>query len=416
MRVLVADKFEKSGLDGLAAAGCEVLYEPEAADQALADAIARLRPEILVVRSTKVTAPMLDAGPLALVVRAGAGVNTIDVDAASARGIYVANCPGKNAVAVAELAVGLLVALDRRIPDAVADLRAGRWNKKLYGKADGLYGRRLGVLGLGSIGCETIRRASAFGMPIVAWSRRFDGLDRALSAAEARELGLDDVHARAPVALAPSPAEVARRCDALSVHLALGRETRGIVGDEVLAALRDGAIFVNTARAELVDAEALARHAKERGLRLGLDVFADEPAAATGEFRDPIVQLPNVYGTHHVGASTEQAQEAIAAETVRIVASFAASGRVPSCVNLAKRSAATHRLLVRHRDVPGVLAHVFDRLRAAGINVQETENVLFSGGKAAVARIHLDAEPSASTLAEIASGHPEILEARLTEI
>ena len=110
---------------------------------------------------------MMDAGPLALIVRAGAGYNTIDVKAASARGIYVSNCPGRNAVAVAELAFGLMLALDRRIPDNVADLRAGRWNKKEYSKATGLKGRTLGLLGFGSIGQEVARRAQAFGMHLV---------------------------------------------------------------------------------------------------------------------------------------------------------------------------------------------------------------------------------------------------------
>src|SRR5512147_2734168 len=177
MRVLVADKFEQSGLAGLAASGCEVVYEPELKEQSLVEALDRLRPEILVVRGTKVTAAMLAHPSLALVVRAGAGVNTIDVAAASAHGIHVANCPGKNAVAVAELTMGLLLAIDRRIPDNVADLRAGRWNKQEYSRADGLFGRTLGVLGLGAIACEVIRRAHAFGLAIVAWSRRFDGQD-----------------------------------------------------------------------------------------------------------------------------------------------------------------------------------------------------------------------------------------------
>src|SRR5918999_2839883 len=125
MKVLVADKFETSGLDGLAAAGCSVAYAPELNDASLTAAIASSGADVLVVRGTKVTADMLDAGRLSLIVRAGAGYNTIDVTAASARGIYVSNCPGRNAVAVAELTLGLILSLDRRIPDNVADLRAG---------------------------------------------------------------------------------------------------------------------------------------------------------------------------------------------------------------------------------------------------------------------------------------------------
>ena len=416
MRVLVADKFEKSGLEGLAAAGCTVVHEPDLSDRTLVESIARHRPAVLVGRGPKVSEEMLDAGPLALVVRAGAGVNTIDVAAAAARGILVANCPGKNAIAVAELTLGLLLALDRRIPDAVADLRAGTWNKKEYSKSAGLHGRTLGILGLGAIGCEVARRAHGFGMRIVAWSRRFQGESRWLTPTDARELGLETVHQQAPIRLAPSPAEVAGACDALTLHLALGDETRGIVGAAVLDRLRPGAYFLNLARAELVDADALARAVREKRLRVGLDVYAEEPAGGNGDFSDPIVQLPQVYGTHHVGASTEQAQEAIAAETVRIVRAFVETGRAPNCVNLARRSPATHRLIVRHRDRPGVLAHVFDGLRRAGINVQETENVVFDGGQAALARIHLSRAPGEDVLALLREGNPDILDLRLSTI
>jgi len=416
VKTLVADKFEAIGIEGLRAAGCEVVHEPALDGDTLVAALAEHRPEVLVVRSTKVTEAMLDAAPLGLVVRAGAGVNTIDVAAASARGIHVANCPGQNSVAVAELTLGLLLALDRRIPDAVADLRAGTWNKAAYSKARGLAGRTLGVLGLGSIGCEVIRRAHAFGLEIVAWSRRFDGADRPLSRDEARALGLEAEHQRTPIRLAPSPAELAARVDALSVHLALTPETRGLVDASVLGRLRHGAFVLNTSRGEVVDGEALEAAAREKGLGLGLDVFAREPSGGTGAFEDPIVRLPHVYGTHHVGASTGQAQEAIAAETVRIVREFVDRGRVPNCVNYADRSPATHRLVVRHRNRPGVLAHVFDRLRAVGINVQETENVVFAGAKAALARIHLDGEPTEATLDAIRGGHPDIFELRLTTI
>ena len=137
MKVLVADPFEASGLDGLRAAGCEVVHDAGLKDEALVAALAETGADVLIVRSTKVTAEMLDAGALGLIVRAGAGYNTIDVAAASARGIYVSNCPGKNAVAVAELTMGLILALDRRIPDNVIELRAGRWNKKEYASGPG---------------------------------------------------------------------------------------------------------------------------------------------------------------------------------------------------------------------------------------------------------------------------------------
>src|SRR5437879_4612963 len=165
MKILIADKFEQSGLDALQACGCVVIYNPGLQDDALVAAIAGHQPDALVVRSTKVTEAMLDAGRLSLVVRAGAGYNTIDVRAASARGIYVSNCPGKNSIAVAELAFGLMLSLDRRIHDNVGDLRHGRWNKKEYSKARGIFGRTLGLIGVGRIGQERISRAKAFGMP-----------------------------------------------------------------------------------------------------------------------------------------------------------------------------------------------------------------------------------------------------------
>src|SRR6266852_2421114 len=247
MKVLIADTFEQSGIDGLKAAGCDVVYRPDLEDDALTQALRDTAADVLVVRSTAVNAAMLESGGLSLVVRAGAGYNTIDVATASARGIYVSNCPGKNAVAVAELAFALLLALDRRVPDNVADLRAGTWNKKEYSKARGLFGRTLGLLGYGNIGQEMAKRAHAFGMPIVVWSRRF---------ASGKASVADEP---IPMTLAASPSDVAERSDVLSVHLALTADTKGLVGAAVLDRLKPGSIFVNTARAEVVDQAALEK-------------------------------------------------------------------------------------------------------------------------------------------------------------
>src|SRR6266446_8120021 len=203
MLVLIADKFEQSGRDGLQAIGCEISFQPDLKDDALVEAIGTAKPDVLVVRGTKVTDAMLAAGPLKLIVRAGAGYNTIDVAAASRRGIYVSNCPGKNSIAVAELAFALILALDRRIPDAVVALRAGQWNKKEFSQARGLFGRKLGLVGLGSIAQEMIPRARAFGMPVVAWSR-------SLTSEKASALGVE--YKESPVAVAGSS-------DIVSVHL-----------------------------------------------------------------------------------------------------------------------------------------------------------------------------------------------------
>lgn len=406
MKILIADKFEQSGIDGLKALGCEVIYQPDVKGDTLVEAIATSAARVLVVRSTEVNAAMLDAGGLSLIVRAGAGVNTIDVAGASARGIYVSNCPGKNAVAVAELTMALLLAIDRRVPDNVAALRAGTWNKKEFSKAQGLYGRTLGLLGFGSIGQEVARRARAFGMPVLVWSRRF------ASDAQARA----DAQERFDVEVVESPETLVSRADVVSVHLALSKDTRGFVGAKLIGRLRPGAIFLNTARGEVVDYEALRAAVEQKGVRVGLDVFANEPAAATADFLDAIVALPGVYGTHHIGASTDQAQEAIAGEAVRIVRSFIETGRVPNVVNLARKTPATHMLVVRHRDRPGVLAHVFERLRDANLNVQETENIIFEGAEAAVARINLDGEPSASLMEAVRSGSAYVLDLQLVKL
>jgi D-3-phosphoglycerate dehydrogenase len=416
MKILIADKFEQSGIEGLKAAGCEVVSDPDLQDDRLRDAVAATGADVLVVRGTKVTSAMLDAGRLSLIVRAGAGYNTIDVAAASKRGIYVSNCPGKNAIAVAELAFALMLALDRRVPDNVVELRAGKWNKKEYSKAQGLFGKTLGLLGVGNIGQEVIRRAAGFGLDVVIWSRRFAGQRRALTDHEARELGVETALRQVAIAIEPTPADVAARADILSLHLALGPETRGLVNADVLAKLKPGAILINTARGEVMDEAAVAVAVRERGLRVGLDVFAQEPAGATGAFVNELASLPGVYGTHHIGASTEQAQEAIAAETVRIIRTFKETGRVPNVVNLAKRTPATHMLVVRHRDRPGVLAHVFDHLRGANLNVQETENIVFDGAEAAVARINLDGEPSSGVCARIKSGNDNVLDLQVVSL
>jgi D-3-phosphoglycerate dehydrogenase len=343
---------------------------------------------------------MLDAGPVKLVVRAGAGYNTIDVATASKRGIYVSNCPGKNSIAVAELAFALILAVDRRVADNVIALRRGEWNKKEFSKARGLFGRTLGLIGLGKIGQEMIPRAHAFGMPVVAWSR-------SLTAERAAQLGVE---------LKASPREVATDSDIVSVHVALTPETKNFLSTDFFNAMREGAYLINTARGDVVDQPALVAAMKNRGIRVGTDVYAAEPTSATGEIHDEIVKEEGLYGTHHIGASTDQAQEAIAAETVRIVKEFKETGKVPNVVNLARQTPATHRLVVRHRDRPGVLAGVLDAIKAEQINVQEMENIVFEGAAAAVARINLDNAPTKESLSKLQASNADIIELDLLEL
>jgi D-3-phosphoglycerate dehydrogenase len=401
MKVLIADKFEKVGIDGLKELGCSIVSQPDLTAEALPGAVREVDPHILIVRGTRVTAETLNAGTaLTLVIRAGAGIDTIDVAAASSRGIFVSNCPGKNSIAVAELVLALVLACDRRIADQVADLRQGKWNKAEYSKARGLYGRTLGIVGLGQIGREVAVRARAFGMRVLAWSRT-------LTHEEADRLG---------IAYAHSPLEVARLSDIVTINVAANADTKHLVNAEFLAAMRPGAYLINTSRGSVVDEAALAQAIADKKLRVGLDVFQNEPAGGKGEFQSAIIQVPGVYGTHHVGASTDQAQVAIAHEAIRIVQAFQATGEVPNVVNRLARSSASHVLIIRHRNRPGVLAHVFGVLAGAKINVEEVENIIYHGAQATLARIHLDGAPGNGALEKIKTGNADIISVELSEI
>ena len=386
MRLLVVDPFPASALEELRALGLEVEHRTGLDEAALAAAVREVG--ILVVRSTAVSAKVIGAAArLNLIVRAGAGVNTIDVGAASARAIYVANCPGKNATAVAELTMGLILALDRRIPDATFALRAGKWKKNEFSKAAGLRGRSIGIAGLGSIGREVLERAHAFGMVAHGWSR-------SLTPAKADELG---------VAFASSLEQLASRVDVLTLHLPLGSATKKIVGRDVLQAMKDGATLVNTSRAEVVDEEALREAIVEKKLRVGVDVLEGEPSSGEAEFRSPLVALPGVVATPHIGASTDQAQTAIASETVRIVRTFVAEGTAPNVVNISATSPARAQLVVRHLDRVGVLANVLAIIKRHQINVKEVSNAIFEGAPAACAKMRLADRPSDACLAEISA-------------
>ncbi len=398
MKILIADKFPDPAIERLKQLGFEVSYNADLKGDSLAEEVKKTGAEALVVRSTKVTEGTLEGSRLSLVIRAGSGYDTIDVAAASKRGIYVSNCPGKNSAAVAELAMAHLLALDRRVADNVQQLREKKWNKKEFSKARGLKGRTLGILGVGTIGQLVMERAQAFGMKVVAWSR-------SLTPERAAGLGIERKN---------SPEEVAAAADAVSVHVAMTPDTKGLCGEKFFAAMKKGAYFINTSRGGVVDEAALKKAIREKGIRAGLDVFAREPAATSGTFEDDIVEAGGVvYGTHHIGASTEQAQEAIAEEAVRILREYRDNGHVPNVVNLCARSPATHLLVVRHRDRVGVLAHVLAGLRSAGINVQEMENVIFDGAAAAIARIHLDKAPPDGTLDKIQAGSADIYELNL---
>lgn len=379
-RVLVADKLHSSALDGLQGLhGVEVANRPELTAEKLPSEIDGY--DVLVVRSTRVTADSLVAGrALGLVIRAGAGVNTIDVSEASRRGIYVANCPGKNAAAVAELTLGLILAVDRRIPDNVSALRHGRWNKKGFSNARGIKGCTVGIIGTGSIGREVIARLRPFGVKLLAWSRSLD-------AQRALDLDVERAH---------SVVDLARLSDIVTVHLALAADTRQMLDARFFGALQPGSVFINTSRAEVVDVQALLTALKEKRIFAGLDVFDNEPSGGEAAFDNELRELDNVYGTHHIGASTDQAEQATGDEVVRIVQIFKGGGEIPNCVNLRRSGAANGGLVIRHEDRVGVLAGILGVLKERGYNVQEMSNQIFEGHNAAAcARITLGTCPSA---------------------
>lgn len=322
MRTLIADKFEKQGIDGLKGLGCEVTSNAEVTAADLAGLIGTLDPEVLVVRSKKVQAPAIAAAKsLKLIIRAGAGYDNIDCGASKAKGIAVCNCPGMNAVAVAELVMGLLVCCDRRIPDQVAELRAGQWNKGAYSKARGLKGMTLGVIGVGGIGREVIRRAKAFDMACIAHSLNMNPL-------RAQDLGVGHGgHTRVDLL------KMLPECDAVSLHVAANAESERMCDAGFFAAMKPGAYFINTSRGSVVDEAALREAVQTKGIRAGLDVFENEPAEAKTTWQSPTVALPGVFGTHHCGASTDQAQFAVAEEVVRIVKVYRNSGKFENQVN-----------------------------------------------------------------------------------
>ncbi len=402
LKVLVADAFEEAGLGELRACGCDVTYDAGLKDAALAEAVARTRCNVLIVRGTEVGKAVIDASDdLGLIIRAGAGYNTIDVAAASRRGVAVANCPGKNAVAVAELTFGLIIALDRRIVDGTVDLREGRWNKKEYSKAAGLKSRTLGVVGLGEIGRAVVRRAKAFEMNVVAYSR-------SLTHEAAVELG---------VLRCGSPAEVAARCDILTIHLAAAPETKNIISAEVIEQLKPGGYLINTARADVLDYAAVAEAVRDKHIRVGLDVFPKEPSTGTADYVSDIIRAEGVvYGTHHIGASTDQAQQAIAEEAVRIARTYAETGEVLHCVNIETRCNAACQLVVRHYDKVGVLASVLDVISRANISIKEMSNTIYQGYEAAVAIIQLDKMPPSTLVESIAGMKDKVIKVEIKAV
>lgn len=312
-KILVADDVSESGLEPLRAAGFAVEKRVGLAPAELIEALRDC--EGLVVRSeTKVTAALMEEAPrLRVVGRAGVGVDNIDVPAATARGIVVMNAPDGNTITTAEHTLALLVALARRIPQANASLRAGRWERKRFIGVE-LQGKTLGVIGLGRIGRTVAARARGFGMNIIAF-------DPFVAPEQARDLELEIA----------TLDELFARADFITVHTPLTAETRGLVGAQAFQKMKKGVRIINCARGGLVDERALLDAIKE-GIVAGaaLDVFEQEPPAAD----HPLLALEEVIATPHLGASTKEAQEGVAVTVAEQMRDYLLTGALRGAVNV----------------------------------------------------------------------------------
>ena len=312
MRVLGADKLSDAGIEALADEH-DVDVRTGLDKAALLAAIPSY--DAVVIRSaTSIDADVVAAAArLKVIARAGIGLDNVDVDAATAKGIIVCNAPQSNVISAAEHTVALLLALARRIPAADASLRAGEWRRSAYEGIE-LHGKTLGVLGLGRVGLLVAQRCSAFGMRLLAY-------DPFVSAERAARIGVE---------LATSVAEVCAQADVISVHLPKTAETVGILGEPQLRAMKPSALVVNTARGGIVDEDALHRALVEGWIGgAALDVFTSEPITDS-----PLFGLDNVVVTPHLGASTAEAQDKAGAMVAEAVKLALAGEFVPSAVNV----------------------------------------------------------------------------------
>jgi D-3-phosphoglycerate dehydrogenase / 2-oxoglutarate reductase len=394
LKVLVADKFPDKYIQQMKDLDLEVIYNPKLGEKDLITAAKEA--DILVVRSTIVNEEtILNSEKLNLIIRAGSGVNNIHIAAANKKGIYVTNCPGMNAVAVAELAIGLMISLDRFIPDNVGDFNKSIWNKDKYSKGKGLKGKTLGLIGVGNIGKEVAKRALAFEMNVYGKDiSRIEGV---------------------PIKDFSEMDQLVPLCDVISIHLPSTPQTKGLFNKQMFEFMKDGAYLINTSRQDIIIEDDLFEAIKTKNIRYACDVFKGEPEGKSGEVSSKLQNNPNIYVTHHIGASTEQAQDAVAEETINIIKKFIHSGVIEHWVNRAKITDAHFQLVVKHFDKPGVLASVLDVIRSGNINIEEIENIIFEGGIAACCTMKLKSEISAEMLKKI-SENAEVISVSHVEI
>ena len=378
MKILIADELHESAQKTLELIGHEVIVKPKCTSADLHEHLQGV--EALVVRSTRVLEKNLQAADtLEVIIRAGAGVDTIDVEAASNQGIYVCNVPGKNAVAVAELTFALLLGIDRRIADGAQDLKNGIWNKRLYSKADGLHGKIIGIVGLGEIGLCVAERAKAFGLTVLG--ERKQGRTQRVEQ-RIRQIG---------IRLVDTLPDLVSQSDIVSIHVPFNEATESMVNKDFLSDFQKGAILINTSRGEVIVEQDLLDAIENQSLRVGLDVFQDEPASSGTNFDSKLANHPSIVGSHHIGASTKQASIAVAKGVIEAITSFEL-GNPKNCVNESPEGDGTSQVRVRHLDKVGVLASVLSTLRSVDLNVQYMNNKVFAGKKAAVSTIEVAGE------------------------
>lgn len=385
MKILVACPLPGNMLPELRALGTEVNYQPELTAERLEELIPDVA--VLVVSRLRVSPEAIEAGhALQLIVRAGTDTSNIAIEEASAAGIFVANCPYTDAIAIAELIIGLLVALDRRVLESSVTRCESERAQPARVDSLGLAGRRLGMLGFGPVEREIAKRARAFEMDVLAWS---PGLTPELAA-------------ESQVQFCPWPRELARQSDAVTVYAA-GQGAKDLLVDaEFLRNMRAGAMFVHVGHPAALDQQALLKVARERGLRVACDVSSPQlPDSDTGRITARLQALPGVIGTCRLADRTQQMQDATAREVVRVIREFVIAGEAVNCLNLSEHSPATWQLVLRLRDKPGVLASIVEAVRADGINIEGVTTRLFTGARAAWCKVALDERPSNDTLSAI---------------
>lgn len=384
MKILVACTLPDFALNELRALGAELIVRPELPSEQLAAHMGDVA--ILIVDRRRVPSEAVAASrALQMIVRAGTVVSNIALEEASTRGIFVVNCPHKDGPAIAELMLGMAVALDRRLLENARAVSEGRAPSAELLGARGLAGRTLGILGYTAISRYLVRRARGLGMSVLAWSA-------SLTPGEGR---IPDVE------FCTWPRELAARSDVVTVFGPPEGVETVLVNSEFIQSMRAGALLVHVGHPGVLDEAALVAAASAGRLRVAADVYGSESPGEPSRVRSRLVEVPGVLLTRYLGGSTDQARHAVAAEVVRIVRHCLLSGEVLNCVNLLERSPATWQLVLRLRDTVGVMAAVMDCIRADGVNAEEITSRVFCGARAACCTISLAERPSAEAVEAI---------------